>query len=513
MPVSPTYPGVYIEELPSPVRTIIGVSTGTTAFVGPAPRGPSEPTMITSWDEYSQVFGGLSSTSQMSYGVQQFFLNGGQIAIVLRLTGAAATAAQIALGQLTLNVTSKGTWGNSVRARVDTKGARLPTADEKSNGASIYNLTLHDTKTNRQEQYRNISTLPKSPQSLAKMLASSLLVTVDAANIPAGAPIVNGDPPPGVSPWTNDYSIAATGGVDDAPVATDYVPPASGSEGIYKLRQVDIFNILCVPDLPEPVAQLPYCLQLCEERRAMLIVDPPPDWELATARDNTINAPLVTGSTENAAIYFPWAQAPDPADPSVLRDFAPSGAVAGVWARTDVTRGVWKAAAGRDDGRLTGATSLKVALTDLQIGELNPLGVNCLRKLPLVGPVVWGARTMAGADYAASQWKYVPVRRLALFLEESLYRSTNWVIFEPNDEPLWSQIRLNVGVFMHTLFRHGAFQGQKPADAYLVRCDRETNPQEDIDRGIVNIVVGFAPLNPAEFLIIQIKQLSPLASA
>ncbi|MGN6360118.1 MAG: phage tail sheath family protein, partial [Thermomicrobiales bacterium] len=188
-------------------------------------------------------------------------------------------------------------------------------------------------------------------------------------------------------------------------------------------------------------------------------------------------------------------------------DFPPSGAIAGIIARTDAQRGVWKAPAGID-ASVNGVQDLSVPLTDLENGELNPRGINCLRNFRVFGTVVWGARTMRGADELADQWKYLPVRRLALYIEESLYRGTQWVVFEPNDEPLWSAIRLNVGAFMNTLFRQGAFQGRTPRDAYLVKCDSQNNPQNDIDRGIVNILVGFAPLKPAEFVFIQIQQLA-----
>jgi phage tail sheath protein FI len=176
-------------------------------------------------------------------------------------------------------------------------------------------------------------------------------------------------------------------------------------------------------------------------------------------------------------------------------------------ARTDTQRGVWKAPAGIDAG-LTGTQALDVNLTDRENGLLNPLGINCLRSFPVVGRVVWGSRTLRGADILADEYKYIPVRRLALFIEESLFRGTQWVVFEPNDEPLWAQIRLNVGAFMQNLFRQGAFQGQSPRDAYFVKCDKETTTQNDINLGIVNIVVGFAPLKPAEFVIIKIQQIA-----
>jgi phage tail sheath protein FI len=168
---------------------------------------------------------------------------------------------------------------------------------------------------------------------------------------------------------------------------------------------------------------------------------------------------------------------------------------------------VWKAPAGTE-ASLSGITSLATSLTDGEQGFLNPKGINVLRNFPVYGPVVWGARTLAGNDDRGSEWKYIPVRRLALFLEESLYRGTQWVVFEPNDEPLWAQIRLNVGAFMHDLFRQGAFQGLSPRDAYFVKCDKETTTQNDINKGIVNILVGFAPLKPAEFVIIKIQQIA-----
>jgi uncharacterized protein len=151
---------------------------------------------------------------------------------------------------------------------------------------------------------------------------------------------------------------------------------------------------------------------------------------------------------------------------------------------------------------------LTVGMTDDENGLLNPLGINCLRSFPVFGRVVWGARTMRGADQMADEYKYVPVRRLALYIEESLYRGTQWVVFEPNDEPLWAQIRLNIGAFMQDLFRQGAFQGDTPAKAYFVKCDAQTTTQFDIDRGIVNIIVGFAPLKPAEFVVIKIQQIA-----
>ena len=187
--------------------------------------------------------------------------------------------------------------------------------------------------------------------------------------------------------------------------------------------------------------------------------------------------------------------------------FPPCGFVAGLYAATDASRGVWKAPAGIDAG-LTGEAGPNVLLTDLQNGTLNVQAINCIRSFPVYGDVIWGARTLLGNDQVGSEWKYVPIRRFALFLESSLYDGTQWVVFEPNDERLWSQIRMNVGAFMQGLFLQGAFQGTTPQQAYFVKCDAENNPQLSIDQGIVNILVGFAPLYPAEFVVIQIQQMS-----
>jgi phage tail sheath protein FI len=274
--------------------------------------------------------------------------------------------------------------------------------------------------------------------------------------------------------------------------------------GLYALDGVDLFNLLCLPGVSD-AGVLADAAAYCEERRAFLIADPP---ETVTTRDamEAYAQGTALPKSDHAAVYFPWVYVADPTNGRPRRS-APSGTVAGVYARTDATRGVWKAPAGTD-ATLAGVQGLTSRLTDREQGTLNPIGVNALRQLPIYGLVAWGARTLRGADALASEYKYVPVRRLALFLEESLYRGLHWVVFEPNDEPLWAQIRLNVGSFLHGLFRQGAFQGTTPRDAYFVKCDRETTTQNDVNLGVVNVVVGFAPLKPAEFVIIRIQQIA-----
>ena len=290
--------------------------------------------------------------------------------------------------------------------------------------------------------------------------------------------------------------------------------------GIYALQKVDLFNLLCIPDATRANAGNPNSLDssvdpntiysaaiaLCDRRRAFLLIDPPPNVNTVSGALDWKTSQLIVNDP-NGAAFFPRLRLSDPLNNYQLRTFAPCGVVAGLYARIDGTRGVWKAPAGTE-ASLTGVQGLVYKMSDPENGVLNPLGLNCFRTFPVYGSVLWGARTLVGADAEANQWKYVPVRRIALYIEESLYRGTQWVVFEPNDEPLWAAIRLNVGSFMSDLFRKGAFQGQTPADAYLVKCDSETTTQSDIDNGIVNILVGFAPLKPAEFVIIQIQQLA-----
>jgi hypothetical protein len=278
-------------------------------------------------------------------------------------------------------------------------------------------------------------------------------------------------------------------------------------EGMYALETVDLFTMLNLPGVTA-VAQLSEAITYAEDRRSMVLIDIDPDENtLAEVRDWINAAANSSLKHRNAAAYWPWIRLADPLQNGRLRSFPNSGAIMGLWARTDAQRGVWKAPAGIE-ARLTGVQGLDYVMSDPENGVINPLGLNAIRSFPTFGTVAWGARTMVGADAMTSEWKYVPVRRIALYIEESLYRGTQFAVFEPNDEPLWSQIRLAIGSFMNTLFRQGAFQGATPPEAYFVRCDSTTTTQADIDLGVVNIQVGFAPLKPAEFVVIQIQQMT-----
>lgn len=693
MPVQPTYPGVYIEEIPSGVHPITGVATSIGAFIDYFSQGPTDTAIhILSFGDFQRYFGGLNTNSEASYAIQQFFLNGGPEAYVVRVGAGTIPAAVVLLetaggtAVVTLtagtmfagsSVTNPGAWGNNLRVDVDyattdpTKlfnltvtlldpvtglpaqtevfrnltfqpgqptyapdvvnqasqlvqlspppGASFPTAGTWTSayrpaetgavGTALPTVpgtmpadgdTFHITASSDGTQAHTYTFIAKmalgtvvlkdypsvvpylqaairsakpgppqplpAPQSPAPELAAllsgatvqleaagtsaqhfrivagrsgasfnplSTTIFVDATgttiadlklaaatqNIQQYSLGITGATHGAQEALTGTTGVGADGTVPQVPLSTSdasaFATAIQGSQlnktGIFALEDADLFNILCIPltanfDSSNFQAVITAATAYCDYRRAFLLVDIP---------DSVADVPTMqTWMTQNDslrdinnAVYFPRPMIPDPLNNNRLRDVGPSGTVAGLFALTDVNRGVWKAPAGTESV-LRNVSQLVYKLTDGENGVLNPLGINCLRNFPVYGNVCWGARTLDGADVISSDWKYIPVRRLALFLEESLYRGTKWAVFEPNDEPLWAQIRLSVGSFMQDLFRQGAFQGSTPQQAYLVKCDSETTTPLDQANGIVNIIVGFAPLKPAEFVIIQIQQLA-----
>jgi hypothetical protein len=549
MPITVSYPGVYVEEIPSGVHTISGVATSITAFVGGAQRGPvNDPVSVFSFGDFQRTFGGMTSdvlpgTSvplySLAFAVNDFFLNGGSQAVIVRVVNDAAPAAaapvtpgapgapaappapaapapaasaQIPLGKaLTLAAASPGAWGNNLAATVD-----LNTRDKTNK--NLFNLTVTEVspatkQTVASETFFNLSIAPQDPTYAVSYLAqNSQLVVVAGGAAPAAAPAAG------------NYAATATSGGDGPPIGEAQIFDANlqaNKQGIFALDKTDIFNLLVIPQYKSPMANtdvaalIANCAAYCKLRRAFLLVDPPDTWENSNpslALTNFIEGDFGTFHSASdapsyAAIFYPRLLKPNPVMGNQIQVFPASGTIAGICARTDGQRGVWKAPAGIE-ATLAGTTGLTVLLNDGENGLFNPIGINCLRTFPIIGSIVWGSRTLDGADVQSSDYKYVPVRRFALFLEESLYRGTQWVVFEPNDEPLWSQIRLSIGSFMQTLFRQGAFQGASASQAYFVKCDNQTTTQTDINNGIVNIVVGFAPLKPAEFVVLQIQQMA-----
>ncbi|WP_329280403.1 phage tail sheath family protein [Streptomyces sp. NBC_01451] len=489
-----SYPGVYIEEIESPVRPIAGAETSVTAFVGAALTGPWTPTAVESWADFEERFGGLWADSELSYSVYQFFLNGGSRAIVIRVGDAVAFAGVDLQNGIKLKAKAPGAAGNGLKATVtlDATDAKRYTLLISAGGTSeSYDVTIDPALRSRW---------------LDQQLATSQLVAPDTE--------IFDKLPDAVT--DKAFADGKDGVLKPEHVLGDAtkVPRT----GLTALADVEIFNLLVIPaQLAEPAGTddrdtkwapvIDAAVRLCEERRAMLLLDPPFAWaDPAKAVSGARAGMPVTGlAGRNAAVFFPRIRISNPLGGDDL-EVGPAGTVAGVIARTDTRRGVWKAPAGTDDGGLLGVRSLGFRLTDQQNGDLNKLGVNCLRTFPVYGNVVWGSRTCRGGDVMSDPWKYIPVRRVALHIEESLFVGTKWVVFEPNDEPLWSSIRLNIGAFMNRLFRQGAFQGRTAKEAYFVRCDAGNNPQADIDLGIVTIDVGFQPLPPAEFVHIRIQQ-------
>jgi phage tail sheath protein FI len=427
---------------------------------------------------------------------------------------------------LTLSASSNGTWGNNITATIDSIGITDTVAKVYgSTAANSFNLTLAYTKPNNTvvvERFTAVN-VDNTPFRLDRVLAQqSNLATLawpaggGAVAKPSDTPVATSGPGAG-KPTPTTFA----GGVDGGYLTSnDIIGDQQARTGLFALEHTDLFNLLCIPwdqrkqDLASTVhaAAAAYCVS----RRAMYIVDSPQKWaDLATvgqisqidpnaAVTGVPTADIGLGITDaaeqrNSMVYFPKVLKADLEMGGQIDVFPACGIIAGQIAQTDATRGVWKAPAGIAVG-LGGITGLEFNLTDQQQGQLNPIGINCLRSFRVLGPLIWGARTLRGADLMSDDYKYVPVRRLTLYIEESLYRGTKFAVFEPNDETLWSQLRLTVGAFMADLARQGAFYG------YQVLCDATTTTANDIAHGVCNVVVAFAPVKPAEFIVLQIQQ-------
>ncbi|MGH8071778.1 MAG: phage tail sheath C-terminal domain-containing protein [Candidatus Entotheonellia bacterium] len=526
---------MYIEEIPSGVRTIVGVATSVAAFVDFFARGPmNKAVQIFNMGDFEREFGGLDTRSEASYAIQQFFLNGGTEAWVVRVaspdppnaptkaqvfiddvttvapltTEAAATAA----ATLVVTAISEGQWSNNLRVRVD---SNTPTVGEFNLFISEYATVGSRTTLARQEVFRNLSMLSAQTNFVEKVVnepnSGSKLVRVAASTVPnAPPPLVNETlsglhPPSGPTvPASSSINVTIGGIAPPNPLTLSFPagPPARPLTVIAPVLEAAIraalpanpafagatvnvvgngLHVLAGPTTPADVIMFTGATA-----DALLLT--------TTATANSQEYPLGSlGITATAQLFgVAGMDGVPPNATAIIGNFNSKTGIhaledAGLCARIDSARGVWKAPAGTE-ATLRNVTELEDVLTDPENGNLNPLAINCLRNFPIYGNICWGARTIEGADQQASEWKYLPVRRLALFLEESLYRGLKWVVFEPNDEPLWSQIRLTVGAFMQNLFRQGSFQGQTPKEAYFVKCDKETTTQNDINLG--NVTTG-----------------------
>lgn len=510
MPVQTSYPGVYVQEVPSGVRTIAGVSTSTTIFIGAAVWGPvNEPVLCLNYTDFDRTFTSSVAQGDLARSVRLFFLNGGTKCYVMRVgrendpspannvsTSTVTMDDSGGADTLIINARYPGALGDSVRAIVE----------HPSTSATEFDLTLFRlvpkasggaTESDKQT-WKGLSMDPVHPRYALKYVDYKWAVLSAPTPANVNRPVITTAGPPSVP------ATLTSGGDGVALIDADY-------DSVYNIidKEVDLFNLMVLTrnNTGATLKSLwGNASVFCQQKRAFLLMDPEDSWTtVQIATDNvdgvsTLRTGLVS---DHSAVYYPRLIVNENGVPAKV---GPSGAIAGLMARIDASRGVWKAPAGTE-ADLWGINGLEYRLSDRENGVLNPRAVNTIRIFPN-GIVSWGARTMAGDDDFGSEYKYIPIRRTALFIEESLYRGLKWVVFEPNDEPLWSQIRLNVGAFMHDLFRQEAFQGQTKKEAYFVKCDSETTTQNDINLGVVNVWVGFAPLKPAEFVVLYLQQMT-----
>lgn len=510
------HPGVYVYEKSSGNKPIEAASTSTACFIGTARRGrPFHPVFVTSWAQFERAFGGLDRRSDLGLAVRSFFLNGGSRAYVVRLLappanpgeGVATVKIDVGGGQAEVRAKGRGEWGN-VRLQIllnrhsgavnDATVARFDWVIEAKSPDGVYEpVESHFDLGVREDGDRFYAAVVNRSSEYIEVVPQA-----DGNHLEGPIQKVAADKP---------LQVDLAGGSDGV---GDPLTSKSFEEAFAALKQVDDISLLVTPGvgMNDKTWQLAATVaSVAEERKLFYVLDGPGDPRNTVPADKQIEnvQKLLAGFSPKSSyvgLYFPWLEIPDPFSKvsGATRYAAPSGFVAGLIARTDNTRGVWKAPAGTE-AMILGAVDTAVKISDADQDALNPVGINCIRKFPAAGIVSWGTRTLA--TRRDPEYRYIPVRRFARFLAQSIERGTQWVVFEPNDEPLWSAIRFNLGAFMQRMYREGALQGGKPEEAFFVKCDRDNNTQDRIDAGEVHVTVGFAPLKPAEFVIIDIVQM------
>ncbi|MFJ3548653.1 phage tail sheath family protein [Streptomyces sp. NPDC090114] len=513
----PTYltPGVYVEEVQSGARPIEGVGTAVAAFVGFAEKGPFHaPTLVTSWDQYSQLFGGFTEGTYLAHGVYGYFSNGGGAAYVVRIGGSAEDTSAPAAGSG--NGRQRGSdravqpvelGGFLIAAKPGVTGVSVEVADADGENPPEDRFKVLVRRGEQVVETYEASTRKNVKGYLVTQARASELIEVTEQR---GA----GTAKP----------AAGTVAVPDAPAApaataarldpSEYVGDAGARTGFGGLETIDEITMVAVPDLmgayqrgeidaegvrTVQLAVISHCEQMGDR---VAVLDSPPG--LSAQQVRTWRNDEAGYDSRYATLYYPWVRVFDPA---LGRNTTvpPSGHVAGVWARSDAERGVHKAPANEV---IRGAVDLELRLSKGEQDLLNPIGVNCVRAFPGRGIRIWGARTLS-SDPA---WRYLNVRRLFNYLEESILLGTQWVVFEPNDDRLWSSIRRNVTAFLQEEWRRGALFGRTADEAFYVKCDRDNNPQESIDQGRVVCEIGVAPVKPAEFVVFRLAQFSDTTS-
>jgi len=538
MPVTPTYPGIYIQEAPSSSHTVIASPTNIAVFIGythPLKTDASrfgKATEIFGFMDYQRLFGGFvrsaafanqaydladpdNNVGDLAVAVNQFFLNGGTTAYIVALQAQPATSPPGALDPAPLSLAGFNFVQREITDEIYTLKVQILPVGAKADVIVSY-TALNPAAPGvapftQVETYRQVTLTAGDANNIyTRINGGSSLVAIQTG---AGAPPIPANFDAG--PVTGTFGVLL-------PQATKFFKPSDFTAVLQQdtsLDKVATINLMVIPGVTESLV-INTAIAFCERKMCFLVLDPvltdSADGRLSafpTLVEDTVAAPAQPHS-KNAALYFPYLLSSDPISGSATNiatlapyEIPPAPSVAGLFAATDVARGVWKAPAGFQTATInTLGVVERGRMTDPRHGVLNPLGVNCLRDFPNVGTVVFGSRTLV--TQTEEQWRYVPVRRMALFLEQTFYANLKWVIFEPNDEPLWSSIRMSLNAFMLGLFKQHAFQGKTPSDAFKVQCDSQTTTQADIDAGIVNIVVSFAPLKPAEFVIVTIAQIA-----
>jgi phage tail sheath protein FI len=497
-------PGVYVEEVSSGSKPIEGVGTAVAGFVGFTEKGPiSEPTLVTNWTHFVRVFGGFLENAYLPHSVYGFFLNGGGAAYIMRLPDArddGAEEVRVARAAIPAAAGANDQPAFAVRAlsAVADEGITVSVHEAGQPGEDTFRLdVLRNGKV--EESYDNVTT-KRGQHNVASVVAKqSKLITVE-------------DTKGGTLTLPKKDAVVAL--ASDLPLparltAQEYVGDPVTRTGLGGFEAIDEITMVLVPDLMSAyqrgvidaegvkavqLAMIAHC-ELLSDRVAVL--DSPPGLNSQQVKDWRTD--FAGYDTKYGALYWPWVQVLDPATGNRTA-LPPSGHVAGVWARSDETRGVHKAPANEV---LRGVVSLQTVISRAEQELLNPLGVNCMRAFPGQGIRIWGARTLSSDP----EWRYLNVRRLFNFIEESILNGTNWVVFEPNDAYLWESVRRVVGAFLQRIWRSGALVGRSASEAYYVKCDEENNPPETRDAGNLYIDIGVAPVKPAEFVIFRISQM------
>ncbi|MFH1475498.1 MAG: phage tail sheath subtilisin-like domain-containing protein [Chloroflexota bacterium] len=492
-------PGVYVEEVQAASRPIEGAGTAVAAFVGLAQRGPANsPVMVTNWTQFVASFGDFMEGSYLAHSVYGFFLNGGTTAYIVRIgaEGTGAPSARLELpsstdkSQAALRVVALEAGGAGDEIAVEVGEPSEP-------GEGVFKLTV--TRGSDQEVYDNV-TAKRGKQSVFTAVKASKLVRLEE--------VAKGDVAPAVG-----TKSALTGGTASGPVRVspdEYVGNSSDRTGFGGLEAVEEITMVAAPDLMAlyqagvvdmdglkavQLAMIAHC-ELMGDRVAIL--DTPPDYNAQQVKE--WRQDKAGYDSKYATLYWPWFKVFDPVAGQAAF-VPPSGHIAGIWARNDGERGVHKAPANEV---VRGAIALELNLTRAEHDQLNPIGVNCVRTFPGRGIRVWGARTLS-SDPA---WRYLNVRRLFNYIEESILLGTQWVVFEPNDIDLWERVKRTIGAFLVRTWRDGALFGSTPAEAFFVKCDGENNTAETIDAGQLIVDIGIAPVKPAEFVIFRLAQFS-----